>query len=144
VSISSRHYQAVRLIYCFSAGSFFYNTLEDFGNDHQSPEDADESGLGGFWAPTPDILAAHSSEMLNQPSVEFIRQMWWQSLVRYYGGPRALAPHRIVGDLTHLLVLLVPISFIWAEVFLALEFPSLQFLNCIVRCLLHPIWRTYG
>ncbi|KAF9519737.1 hypothetical protein BS47DRAFT_1465441 [Hydnum rufescens UP504] len=37
-------------------------------------------GWGGFWAPTPGALVAHSYEILNQPSVEFIRQMWWESL----------------------------------------------------------------
>jgi hypothetical protein len=73
--------------------------------------------------------------MLNQPSVEFTRQMWWESLTRYYGGPRALATRRIMEDL---LVLVAPISCIWAEIFLV-KFPNLQFLYCMVPCLLHSI-----
>jgi hypothetical protein len=86
-----------------------YNRFEDFGNDDQSHED--ESGLVASWTLTPDALAAHSYEMLDQPSVEFARQMWWESLTRYYGGPRALAARRITEDLSHLWVLVAHVSF---------------------------------
>jgi hypothetical protein len=65
--------------------------------------------------------------------------MWWESLARYYGGPRALATRRIAEDLSHLWVLVAPIYFIWAQKFPVLKFPSLQSLGCIVRCLLYPI-----
>jgi hypothetical protein len=116
-----------------------YSRFEDFENDHQSHEDAYESGLEASWTPTPYALAAHSYEMLNQPSVEFTRQMWWGSLTRYYGGPRALATRRITEDLSHLWALVAPIYFIWAEILPMLKFPSLQSISCIVRCLLHSI-----
>ncbi|KAF9519731.1 hypothetical protein BS47DRAFT_1358046 [Hydnum rufescens UP504] len=76
-----------------------YGRFQDLGTDYQSP---DEPGLEEFWTSTPDALAAHSYEMLNQPSVEFIRQTWWESLTRYYGGPRAHATRRITEDLSHL------------------------------------------
>ncbi|KAF9519727.1 hypothetical protein BS47DRAFT_1083978 [Hydnum rufescens UP504] len=76
-----------------------YNRPQDVGNDHQSHE---ESEFEGFWTPAPDTMAAHSYEMLNQPSVEFTRQIWWETLTRYYGGPRALATRRIMEDLSHL------------------------------------------
>jgi hypothetical protein len=95
-----------------------YDHFQDLGNDYRSHEDVDESELEEFWTPTPETLAAHSYEMLNQPSVEFIRQLWWESLTRYYGGPRALAPRRIMEDLSHLLVLAAPISLLRAEIFL--------------------------
>jgi hypothetical protein len=131
--------QAESLICSSSRGTLLYNHFEGFGNDHQSHEDAHESGLEAFRTPTPGALAAHSYEMLNQPSVEFTRQTWWESLTRYYGGPRALATRRIVGDLSHLLVLVTPIFFIWAEIFPVLKFSSLQLLYCIVRSALHSI-----
>ncbi|KAF9519724.1 hypothetical protein BS47DRAFT_1312356 [Hydnum rufescens UP504] len=83
-------------------GNLVYNRFEGFRNDDRSHEDADESGLEEFWTRAPDALAAHSYEMLNQPSVEFTRQTWWQSLTRYYGGPRAHATRRITEDLSHL------------------------------------------
>ncbi|KAF9519726.1 hypothetical protein BS47DRAFT_1083994 [Hydnum rufescens UP504] len=83
-------------------GSLVYNRFEDPGNDLQSHEDADKSELERFWTLTPDALVTHSYEMLNQPSVEFTRQMWWESLTRYYGGPRALATRRIMEDLSNL------------------------------------------
>ncbi|KAF9519740.1 hypothetical protein BS47DRAFT_1085425 [Hydnum rufescens UP504] len=98
-------------------GSLVYNRFQDLGNDYHSPE---ESGLEEFWTATPDALAAHSYEMLNQPSVEFIRQTWWESLTRHYGGPRVHATRHITTNLSHLC-------------------PSLQLLCCIVRCLLHSI-----
>jgi hypothetical protein len=98
--------QAKRLIYCSRRGSLAYDRFQDFGNDYQSP---DESGVEEVWTPTPDALAAHSYEMLNQPSVEFTRQMWWESLTKHYGGPRAHATRRITEDLSHLGVLLAPI-----------------------------------
>ncbi|KAF9519604.1 hypothetical protein BS47DRAFT_1312196 [Hydnum rufescens UP504] len=82
-------------------GGLVSNRFQDFENDGPSHEDADEFNFEEFWPPTPDTLGAHSYEMLNQPSVEFSRQMWWRSLTRYYGGTRAHATHCITDDLSH-------------------------------------------
>jgi hypothetical protein len=71
--------------------------FQDLGHDPPSHENAEE-----FWPPTPDTLGAHSYEMLNQPSVEFSRQVWWESLTRYYGGTRAHATRCITDGLPYL------------------------------------------
>ncbi|KAF9519718.1 hypothetical protein BS47DRAFT_1324447 [Hydnum rufescens UP504] len=78
------------------------NFFGDVGNDQQGYEDADESEFEELSPPTPDTVGAHSYEILDEPSVEFSRQMWWESLTRYYGGPRAHATRRITNDLSHL------------------------------------------
>jgi hypothetical protein len=139
VSMSSVYDQAGKLICCSSRGNFVHNHFQYFGNDDQNREDADESEFEEFRAPTPDTLRGYSYEILDQPSVEFSRQMWWESLMRYYGGPRTHATRCITDDLSHLWVLVTPISLIWAEIFRVLKFPSLQFHGCIVRCLMHSI-----
>jgi hypothetical protein len=64
--------------------------------------------------------------------------MWWEILTRYYSGSRAVATRRITEDLSHPLVLVALILF-GAEIFPVLNFPSLQSLACIVRCLPHSI-----
>ncbi|KAF9519732.1 hypothetical protein BS47DRAFT_1312358 [Hydnum rufescens UP504] len=49
--------------------------------------------------------------------------MWWESLTRYYGGPRAHATRCITDDLSYLWVLVPPISFISAEIFRVINVP---------------------
>lgn len=51
---------------------------------------------------TSESLIAHSHEMINQPSLDFSRQQWWDSLTRSYGPDRATSTRRIMEDISHL------------------------------------------
>ncbi|KAF9519600.1 hypothetical protein BS47DRAFT_1387894 [Hydnum rufescens UP504] len=82
-------------------GSPVYNPFQDLRSDHPNHENTGESELESFWTPTPDTLVARSYEMLNQPSVEFPRQTWWESLVRCYGGLELL-PHVVLRATFHI------------------------------------------
>ena len=99
-----------------------YARFQESGKDFPRHDDSEADGSRSS---TPDALAAHAHEMLNQPSAEFSRQVWWEALTRYYGGPKAAATRRIMDDISHLFVPVLPFFCILADMNPVFKFSSL-------------------